>query len=193
MEIARFCDNVYIFLDSSSDLGKRLKSLTEKVILRLPQEEQFNIKGQIGFHTRESALYYWQQMGSERIFRGNTPDLTQLNRDGNCTYLIGESVESSRYFITIIVDRLDAHSDSYIMGLIAHELSEMSYTYRLCQKELPSLRNMELKARELRIAEISKQNAPVGSRENEVHEDNVNQEANRLGFSQEIKALGADD
>jgi hypothetical protein len=93
------------------------------------------------------------------------------------------------YIITIIVDELPSRTDDYVKGLVAHELSEMSYKFRLVQNELPALRKMRPKARKIMLEKLGFSNAAVGSPQYAEHERSVNEEAIRLGFSKEIEEL----
>jgi hypothetical protein len=103
--------------------------------------------------------------------------------------MVGESVDSSVYIITIIIDRLDAKSDNYVNGLIVHELAEMSHMWKQVKKELPYIMKMKPKARQVRLAQLGSYNFDVGTNEHEEHEQDVNKEAIRLGFAEEIQAL----
>jgi len=184
--LENFYNNVNVHNDESQPLGQRLRSSLEDVIQRLPDEEQFQIRGQIQFNTREQAINFWNTVGPEIGF---SPDLRPHNRDGNCVYSIGPEVEVLMFVITIIVDNLESRSDDYLKGLIAHELSELSYTWNTVQKEKPALMKMKKKARQIMIEKITKQSSEPGSKEYDEHEKNVNDEARRLGFQKEIDVL----
>lgn len=186
VELENFYKNVSVSNDESQSLGQRLKSCLENVIQRLPDEEQFQMKGQILFNTKQQAIEFWNTIGPKLGFG---PDFRPYNRDGNCTYFIGPDVENSMYVITIIVDNLESRSDDYLKGLIAHELSEMSYNWNMVQKEKPTLMKMKPKARQIKMDQITKQNAEPGSKEYDEAEKNVNDEARRLGFQKEIDEL----
>ena len=186
MELSQFLNNVKIYVDLKSQLGVRLNSLLNEVISRLPDEEQFRMRGQIAFHTRASAIEFWQSMRSNFFLK---PDFTSKSRGGNCSYRVGDTVDHSTYIITIIVDDLNRRSDDYVRGLIAHELSEMSYCYRATQGMISDLRKMKPKARQIRMDQLTGQNATIGTREHQEHENKANQEAMRLGFSKEIQVL----
>jgi len=186
VELENFYKNVSVSNDESQSLGQRLKSCLENVIQRLPDEEQFQMKGQILFNTRQQAIEFWNTIGPKLGFG---PDFRHYNRDGNCTYFIGLDVENLMYVITIIVDNLESRSDDYLKGLIAHELSEMSYNWNTVQKEKPTLMKMKPKARQIKMDQITKQNAEPGSKEYDEAEKNVNDEARRLGFQKEIDEL----
>jgi len=186
VELEKFYTNVKVTNDYSRPLGQRLKALLENVIQRLPNEEQFQMKGMIFFNTRSQAIEFWEQM---RPKLGFGPDLRPYNRDGNCTYAIGPTVQDSMFAITIIIDNLDFRSDDYIKGLLAHEFSEMSHAWRITQKEMPTLLKMKPKARLIKMDQLTKQNSDPSSKEYAEHEKNVNDEAERLGFRKEIDVL----
>jgi len=186
VELETFFQNVRVFNDESQSLGQRLKSLLEDVILRLPDEEQFHMRGQIGFNTREQAVEIWAKLGPKIGF---APDLRPYNRDGNCVYTIAETIENSMFLITIIVDNLELRSDDYIKGLIAHEFSELSYAWKTTQKEMPTLKKMKAKARQIKIEQITKQSSNIDSKEYAEHEQYVNDEARKLGFQEEIDKM----
>ncbi len=173
-------------MDESHPLGQRIKFLLDEVIQGLPDEEQFQMKGQIAFYQREAAVEFWKQL---RPQLGFGPDLLPTNRDGNCIYQFGPTIQDSFFIITIIIDNLESHSDDYIKGLITHELSEMSLHWNATQKEMSSLIRMKPKARQIKMDQITKQNAEPGSKEYDESEKNVNDEARRLGFQKEIDEL----
>jgi len=110
------------------------------------------------------------------------------NRDGNCHFAIGPTVETSMYIVTIIIDHLHHKSDDYIRGLIAHEFAEMSYMFRTVQSEKKNLLRMKPKARQIHMNQLTRSNFSPGSMEYEVREYYVNEEAARLGFSKEVQA-----
>ena len=144
------------------------------------------MRGQIAFNTREQAVKFWEKVGSKIGF---SPDLRPYNRDGNCVYKIAETIENSMFRITIIVDNLEFRSNDYIKGLIAHEFSEMSYSWKTIQKEMPSLKKMGAKARQIKMEQITKQSSNPDSKEYAEHEQDVNDEASRLGFQEEIDKM----
>ena len=166
---------------------QRIKPLLDEVVERLPDEEQFKIAGMIRFDTRQTALEFWQQF---RHKWGHAPDFSPVERDGNCEYYFSYSNRAdSRYIITIIVNDLDSRTDEYIKGLIVHELSEMSYPSRKLQENWDSLKKMKPKARQVMMNKFTKSTNGPGSKEYQEHEDEVNNEAIRLGFQKEIEAL----
>ena len=178
--------------DRSQPIVKRIMSLLDEVVERLPDDEQFKIIGMIRFDTRQTALEFWQQF---RHKWGHAPDF-RLKLDGNCQYSYGTDERSragDRYIITIIVDYLDSRTDDYIKGLIVHELSEMSYTCRKLLENLDSFKKMKPKARQVMMNKWTKSTDHAESKEYQEHETEVNNEAIRLGFQKEIDALLAEN
>ena len=188
VDLENFYRNVKLFIDLNHPLGQRMKPLLDEVVKGLPNEKQFQMKGRITFMTRTQAIHYWNTL---KPMVGYGPDMRPYDRDGNCTYWMSEKVESCVFIITIIVDDLNERSDDYIKGLFAHEISEMSYYWRVFQSEKEKLLSLSPKARQVRMNQLTKQNAVPGSAEYKEHEDAVNKEASRLGFSKEIEALDA--
>ena len=186
---ADFYKHTTVTCDMLHPLGKRIKSLLDEVVERLPDEEQFKITGMIRFDTRQTASEFWQQF---RHKWGHAPDFSRVERDGNCEYSFSYSDRAdSRYIITIIVHDLDSRTDDYIKGLIVHELSEMSYPFRMYMENWDSLKKMKPKARLIMENRLTKvmYDEPEG-KEYQEHEVEVNNEAIRLGFQKEIEALG---
>ena len=188
---ADFYKHIDVEGNTSPLLAKRIKTLLDEVIERLPDEEQFKITGMIRFDTRQTALEFWQQF---RHQWGHAPDF-RVNLDGNCEYSYRWSDEriDDRYIITIIVDDLDSKTDEYIKGLIVHEISKMSYPSRKLQENWDSLKKMKPKARQVMMNKFTKSTSGPGSKEYQEHEDEVNNEAIRLGFQKEIDALLAEN
>ena len=187
---AEFYKHTEVIYDRLHPLGKRIMSLLDEVVERLPDDEQFKIIGMIRFDTRQTALEFWQQF---RHKWGHAPDF-RLTLDGNCQYSYGTDERSradDRYIITIIVDYLDSRTDDYIKGLIVHELSEMSYTCRKLLENLDSFKKMKPKARQVMMNKFTKSTSGPGSKEHQEHEEEVDNEARRLGFQKEIDALNA--
>ena len=185
---ADFYKHTTVSCDRSHPLGKRIMSLLDEVVERLPDDEQFKIIGMIRFDTRQTASEFWQQFSQQW---GHAPDLSRVERDGNCEYHFSYSNRAdSRYIITIIVNDLDSRTDDYIKGLIVHELSEMSYPFRMYMENWDSLKKMKPKARHVRENQLTKvmYDEPEGKKYQE-HEAEVNNEAIRLGFQKEIDAL----
>ena len=174
--------------DKFDPLGKRIKSLLADVVEKLPDEEQFKIRGEIRFETRRTALEFWQEF---RHQWGRHPDFGRVERDGNCEWSFSHSHRADhRYIITIIVDCLASKTDDYIKGLIVHELSEMSYPYRKLQENWDSLQKMKPRARQVMMDKLTKSTSDAGPNQEYLdHEKEVNNEARRLGFQKEIDAL----
>lgn len=183
---ANYYENVKVHLDGNHPLGKRIQSLLDEIIERLPEEEQFQMKGVIGFNPRELAVKFWDTVSKTMPI---VPNLNPTNRDGVCTFNITDTVEGSNFIITIVIDDLNERSDLYIKGLIAHEISEMSYAWNTVRNESPKYAKLKPRAREVMIGRILKIDAPIDSKEYQEHEEAVNQEAIRLGFENEIQEL----
>jgi len=184
---ADFYRHTDVICDRSHPIGKRIMSLLDEVVESLPDEEQFKIIGMIRFDTRQTASEFWQQFSHQW---GHAPDFSRVERDGNCEYYFSYSNRAdSRYIITIIVNDLDSRTDDYIKGLIVHELSEMSYPFRMYMENWDSLKKMKSKARLFRENQLTKvmYDEPEGKKYQE-HEDEVDNEAIRLGFQKEIDA-----
>ena len=184
---ADFYKHTTVSCDRSHPLGKRNMSLLDEVVERLPDEWQFKTTGMIRFDTMQTASEFWQQFSQQW---GHAPDF-RVGRDGNCEYYFSYSNRADdRYIITIIVNDLDSRTDDYIKGLIVHELSEMSYPFRMYMENWDSLKKMKPKARQVRENQLTKvmYDEPEGKKYQE-HEDEVNNEAIRLGFQKEIDAL----
>ena len=156
--------------------------------MKLPDEEQLEMPGWINCISRQQAIEYWDMMNPTI---GASTDFRLISKDGNCTYFINENIEHSRFYITIIVDHLESKSDDYIKGLFAHEISEMSFSWRAIQYEKENLKKLKPKARQVRINQITKQNAAIGTKDHLEHENNADNEARRLGFVKEIDALNS--
>ena len=185
---ADFYKHTMVACDMLDPLGKRITSLLDEVVDRLPDEEQFKITGMIRFDTRQTASEFWQQFSHTW---GHAPDFSRVERDGNCEYSFSYSNRADdRYIITIIVNDLDSRTDDYIKGLIVHELSEMSYPFRMYMENWDSLKKMKPKARLIMENRLTKVmfDEPEG-KEYQEHEVEVNNEAIRLGFQKEIEAL----
>ena len=185
---ADFYKHTMVSCDMLDPLGKRLMSLLDEVVERLPDEWQFKTTGMIRFDTRQTASEFWQEF---RHQWGHAPDFSPVERDGNCEYYFSYNNRAeSRYIITIIVDDLDSKTDEYIKGLIVHELSEMSYPFRMYMENWDSLKKMKPKARLIMENRLTKVmfDEPEG-KEYQEHETEVNNEAIRLGFQKEIETL----
>ena len=193
---ADFYKHAEIICDRSQPIVKRIMSLLDEVVERLPDEEQFKITGLIVIDTKQIAMGLWNIWRHQWNTAG--PDFN-LDLVGNCQYQPAGSFNNldkraradDRYVITIIVDNLESKTDDYIKGLIAHELSEMSCPYRILQENWDTLKKMKPAARPVMYAKWTKDNAVLGSKEYQEHEDDINNEAIRLGFQKEIDALWA--
>ena len=189
-----FYKHTEIICDRSQPIVKRIRSLLDEVVERLPDEEQFKITGLIVIDTKQIAMGLWNIWRHQWNTAG--PDFN-LDLVGNCQYQPAGSFDNMRkldraadwYVITIIVDNLESKTDDYIKGLIAHELSEMSCPYRILQENWDTLKKMKPAARPVMYAKWTKDNAVLGSKEYQEHEVEVNNEAIRLGFQKEIDAL----
>ena len=183
---ADFYRHTEVICDRSHPLGKRMISLLDEVVERLPDEEQFKMEGTFFIAPKESARQFWQQI--RHNWGSNGPDFA-YNFYGECSYrFISITISEDRYVITILVDYLDEKTDDFIKGLIAHELAEMSYAFRKMQENWDSLKKMKPKARQVMMDKLTIANVP-GSKEYQEHEVDVNNEVIRLGFQKEIEAL----
>ena len=192
---ADFYKHTVVICDGSQPIEKRIRSLLDEVVERLPDEEQFKIAGLILITTEQTAMELWNVWRHQWKISG--PDFN-LNLVGNCQYQPAGSFENldkadradDHYIITIIQEKLESKTDDYIKGLIVHELSEMSYPYRKLVEKWDLLKKMKPKARPVMYDKWTKDNAVLGSKEYQEHEVEVNNEAIRLGFQKEIDALG---
>ena len=186
------------FAADSSDIVKRIRSLLDEVVERLPDEEQFKIKCRLIIFPRQIVMELWKRYSP--IWKIAGPNFN-LDLVGNCQYQPAGSFNNldkraragDRYVITIIVDNLESKTDDYIKGLIAHELSEMSCPYRILQENWDTLKKMKPAARPVMYDKWTKANAVPESKEYQEHEDDINNEAIRLGFQKEIDALLAEN
>ena len=181
-------------------LGKRMISLLDEVVERLPDEEQFKITGLIRFDTRQTALDFYEK--NRTTFWKHLHPSLELERpavqwegfNGNCQYVYDTSERSraiDEYFITIIIDYFDNKTDDFIKGVIAHELAEMSYAFRKMQENWDSLKKMKPDSRLVWMDKWTKYNPDPYSKQYQEHEANVDNEAIRLGFQKEIDTLEA--
>ena len=191
---ADFYKHAEIICDRSHPLGKRIMSLLDEVVERLPDEEQFKIKCRLIIFPRQIVMELWKRYSPNWKIAG--PDFN-LDLVGNCQYQPAGSFDNMRkldraadwYVITIIVDNLESKTDDYIKGLIVHELSEMSYTCRKLLENLDSFKKMKPKARQVRMYQLTKSMDDPGSKKYQEHEAEVNNVAIGLGFQKEIDAL----
>ena len=186
------------FAADSSDIVKRIRSLLDEVVERLPDEEQFKIKCRLIIFPRQIVMELWKRYSP--IWKIAGPNFN-LDLVGNCQYvptgdfnnLDKRTRANDRYFITILVDNLESKTDDYIKGLLAHELSEMSCPYRILQENWDTLKKMEPADRPVMYAKWTKADAVPESKEYQEHEDDINNEAIRLGFQKEIDVLLAEN
>jgi hypothetical protein len=191
---ADFYKHTDVICDRLQPIVKRIMSLLDEVVERLPDEEQFKIKCRLIIFPRQIVMELWKRYSP--IWKIAGPNFN-LDLVGNCQYQPAGSFDNMRkldraadwYVITIIVDNLESKTDDYIKGLIAHELSEMSCPYRILQENWDTLKKMKPAARQVMYDKWTKANAVLGSKEYQEHEDDINNEAIRLGFQKEIDAL----
>ena len=191
---ADFYKHTDVICDRLQPIVKRIMSLLDEVVERLPDEEQFKIKCRLIIFPRQIVMELWKLYSP--IWKIAGPDFN-LDLVGNCQYHPAGSFNNldkrdradDRYVITIIVDNLESKTDDYIKGLIAHELSEMSCPYRILQENWDTLKKMKPAARPVMYGKWTKANAVPESKEYQEHEDDINNEAIRLGFQKEIDAL----
>ena len=176
--------------EECSDFVNRMELLLHKVVRRLPEEEQFmpwrnqgiadTAKvGEILFGTRNYLAPIWESLskGDNTFFVSTYQDfhpetLENMKRisdlapdfvipwDSNCAY----DNDIPFYVVTIVTDKLVEKSDNYIIALIAHAISQMSYAWR--KKKV--------------------MNGLLDSLETQGYEDNAIGEARRLGFGKEM-------
>ncbi len=197
VDLDEFYKNVEVSCNREVPLGKRVFTLLEEVIQLLPDEPQFKAPGQSAFMIGNihEATAFWEKIGPKW---GHAPTLVRRNkhgevvalRDGNCEtmFLENNSHLDVMYIITILVDDLDGRTGGFIKGLIAHELAEMSYAFRKMQENWDSLKKMKPKAMQVTMDQLTYEGVP-GSKEWQKHEEEVDNEARRLGFQKEIDAL----
>ena len=191
---ADFYKHTDVICDRSEPIIEKIMSLLDEVVERLPDEEQFKIKCRLIIFPRQIVMELWKRYSP--IWKIAGPDFN-LDLVGNCQYqpagdfnnLDKRARADDWYVITIMVDNLESKTDDYIKGLIAHELSEMSCPYRMLQENWDMLKKMEPADRPVMYAKWTKADAVPESKEYQEHEDDINNEAIRLGFQKEIDAL----
>ena len=190
VNVENFYSRNKVFGDLNLPIMQRVRPLFEEIIQRLPDEEQFQILGNFAIHYRKEIVEYWSKIGPViKPLVGVIPNFTVINRDGNCTYALGDSIAHSFYYLTVVIDKFPQKSDDYIKGLFAHEFAELSFPWRTIKEYQNELQKLGNKAREIRINQLTKKNSQPGTSEYHEHEKLVNQEAGRLGFQKEIAAL----
>jgi len=172
----------------NKEFEKILRPLLEDVIIRLPDEPQFQFAGMICFGDREFIIGWWNRFDPQMRM---APDMRPSNREGSCKIFPTYDGEIDTYAISIITDDLNTKRDDYVKGLIIHELSEMSYAWRQMEKEKPNFLKLSSKAQEVMLKRIFGSTFEVESAEYFEKEKKVNAEAIRLGFEKEIIALEA--
>lgn len=203
MDLSAFYKNVVVGIDMSTDFGKRLRRLLDDVVSRLPEEPQFHLKGRIVFKSRLGGIKFWEKMLADferqRLLGCKPPPFNLPNVDGHSSFAIVISprsenkLEDSFYILTFITEGnggLEDKTDSYVKGLIVHEFAEMSYKYRLIEKELPRLCTIDdINMRNEHIQKILFGNIDAHDPRYQQHESIADSEGIRLGFSEEIRAL----
>ena len=204
-------------IEEDSNLGKRLSRLLDKVVQSLPDEEQFGVVHAIWLHTKESFIESAEEFVRKNPSLHSVKQtidevkmsmmLWQQNTDPVCKALkeIGSGPDGFSLFwpafkktgymgdsdcaISLIVDYYEYRTDDYIMGVIAHELAEMSYKWGILKKEIPNMIKMKDKGRNARLRQLTETGFRGGSDEYYKHEELPNNEARRLGFRKEIDEM----
>ena len=204
-------------IEEDSNLGKRLSRLIDKVVQKLPDEEQFCIVHAIWLHTKESFIESAEEYLRKNPHASSVKQtvyelktsmmLWQQNIDPVCKALkeIGSGPDGFCFFlpafkktgdmgdsncaISLIADHYEYRIDYHIMGVIAHELAEMSYKWRMLKKDIPNMIKMKDKGRNARFRQLTQSGLPGGSDEYYKHEELPNNEARRLGFGKEIDEM----
>ncbi len=190
VDLERFYSRNETFGDPNLPIMQRVKPLYEKVIQRLPDEEQFQIRSFFVFNYRDEVIKYWALNGPIlRPVLGPEPDFTVISIEGNCMFVFGDSIEHSLYYLTIVLDDFPQKSDDYIKGMFAHEFAELSFPWRTIKEHQNELQKLGKNARKVRINQLTKIDVKVGTQEYFEKEKLINQEAIRLGFQKEITAL----
>lgn len=170
---------VVVSISASTFLANKINRLFGQVILKLPDEEQFGLSGMILIGPRELAVNFYRKITSDTKF-GLGSSINLYIGNGNYALWFRGNLTDSEFLITIIIDDLDEKSDDYIKGLIAYKLSELSYGWKTISNAPPE----EL----MNMLDQTGMNSPFGSEERENYERNVDEEARRLGFSEELLA-----
>ena len=193
LDPTEFYKHTVVFNGIKEDsLGIRISALLDQVIQDLPNEEQFKMSkpsgGVICLNTREQAIKFWNGPNGPGSILGYNPGFERLTVDGH-SVLVNTDDGIHLFTIIIIVDNFDSRTDGYIKGVIAHEFSEMSYSYRIWKENSDKLKKMKPKARQVMLNKLAKSTSNAGSKEHEEYEDMVNNEARRLGFKNEIAEM----
>lgn len=179
----KYYKNVRVKLDGTA-LSIRVKKQLGKVIERLPDEEQFRMRGSI-YICNKDLMQNFLVKASMRLHTGDP--MTVSVRDANNIYDIREDLEDSQYATTLVTDSLDGKSEDGIMGLIAYKLSEWSRLWRK-MKDIPNWEDLENHERKAMISELFGFRFPVGTKKREEYEKSVYDEVVRLGFKDEFHA-----
>lgn len=178
VNLQKFYRNAKVSITTySSPSADRIKQLFNQVITRLPDEEQFGITGTILIGPEEAIVNFYRNASSISNF-GLDPDTNFLINDGNFRFWFTEDLEDASYLITLVVDNLDEKSDDYIKGLIAYKISEWSYAWKIAREVWHESGEW---AEHVTI--LNQRTPPIRSEE---YERNVDEEAERLGFAQEL-------
>ena len=161
VSLEKFYENKKVGFDNK-EFEKRLRPLLEDVIIRLPEEPQFQIPCVIGFGQRDFILNWWTRLDPEMLI---APDMRPTNRDGSCKMFPTIDGEIDSYAISIITGKLPTKSDDYIKGLIIHELSEMSLAWKELENEKPDFLKLSQEEKQVIIDRIFGSNLEVESAE----------------------------
>jgi len=167
----------------------KVRPLLDDVIIRLPDEPQFQTKGDIFFASKSRVIENLKTMEfpeyiiSQWMVNGS---------DGQCVTKMASTGDIDSYYISIITNHFHAVCDDYIKGLIIHELLHMSYYWKVLQEKKPQIEKLSPKAKIVRLNQIGRTSVEIGSDAYDEKEKHVNAEAKRLGFEKEIDALEHD-
>ncbi len=185
VSLEKFYENVKVGFDKE-EFKPKVRPLLDDVIMRLPDELQFQTEGEIFFASKSRVIENLQALEfPDHIISQWMGD----NREGQCITEFGQNGEINSYYISIITNHFLLVSEEYIMGLIIHELAHMSYYWNLLVNEKPRFAKLGSKAKTILLHQIVGTNQEVESDEYYEKEKYVNAEAKRLGFEKEIDAL----
>ena len=183
--LEKFYENVKVRFDNE-ELKDKFQPLLDDVIRRLPDEPQFQQIDEIFFAPRSKVIEHLNSLHPEMNI---SLDVTPENRDGHCQTGVSETGDISECIVSLITDFLHAMPDDYIKGIIIHEISHMSYLWKLLEKEKPSFLKLGFKAKKIRLNQIGQISIKAESKEYYEKEKLVNAEAIRLGFEKEINCI----
>jgi len=109
--------------------GKRVSSLLDDVIRRLPDEEQFKTNGTIWIYKRKEIIEFW----NTDFNPGYSAPFENPRVDGHCLY----NQIKNEFNIFIVPDgEMDflERTDEYIIGVIAWEFGRLSYYWKITKK-----------------------------------------------------------